>query len=497
MLETAEIGNQVPKEEYEAQVPQLRVDLVNVQYDLRTADFSTLVLIAGDDRQGCNDIVNVLHEWMDARYLDTHVFGSFTDEERERPRFWRYWRTLPRQGQLGLYVGAWASNVVADRVLKKITDNGFERRTTHIEQFEQALVDDGALVLKFWLHLPKKKLKKRLRQAKKHPKQGWRVDEQEGRIYDLYDEALPVVERLIRKTSSGNAPWHLVETTDARYRNLTVARTIRDGITARLATLLAAKRKREKRAARQVSVPDLGSSVLESVDLSVKLPWEKYRETLDELQGRLRRLSEGARETGVSSVLVFEGWDAAGKGGVIRRITNAMEAADYRVVPISAPSEEEKAHHYLWRFWRHLPRAGSMLIFDRSWYGRVLVERVEGFARADEWQRAYSEINDFEEQLVEHGMVVLKFWLHIDPSTQLRRFKEREKTPYKKYKITHDDYRNRDQWNAYVTAVNEMVVRTSTEIAPWRIVAANDKRWARVEVLKAVCQSLKRLVKSA
>jgi polyphosphate:AMP phosphotransferase len=497
MLETAEIGNQVPKEEYEAQVPQLRVDLINAQYDLRNADFPTLVLIAGDDHQACNDIVNVLHEWMDARYLDTHVFGAFTDEERERPRFWRYWRTLPRTGQLGLYVGAWVSNAVADRVLKRINESRFERSTTHIEQFEQALVDDGALVLKFWLHLPKQKLKKRLKQVKKHPTKGWRAEEQERQIYDLYDEALPVVERLIRKTSSGNAPWHLVETTDARYRNLTVARTIRNGIAARVAASAVTKRKREKRAARQVSVPDLGSSVLESVDLSVKLPWEKYRETLDEMQGRLRRLSEGAREKGVSSVLVFEGWDAAGKGGVIRRITNAMDAADYQVIPISVPSEEEKAHHYLWRFWRHLPRAGSMLIFDHSWYGRVLVERVEGFACADEWQRAYSEINDFEEQLVEHGMVVLKFWLHIDPSTQLRRFKEREKTPYKKYKITHDDYRNREQWNAYVTAVNEMVARTSTEIAPWRIVAANDKRWARVEVLKAVCQGLKRLVKSA
>jgi len=497
MFETAEVGSQIPKEEYEAQVPQLRVDLINAQYDLRNADFPTLVLIAGDDRQGCNDIVNVLHGWMDARYLDTHVFGPFTDEERERPGFWRYWRTLPRTGQLGLYVGAWARNAVVDRVLKKIDDDGFERRTAHIEQLEQALVDDGALVLKFWLHLPKKKLKKRLKQAKKHPKKEWRVDEQEEQIYDLYDEALPVVERLIRKTSSGNAPWHLVETTDARYRNLTVARMIHDGITARLAASAVTKREREKRAARRVSAPDLGSSVLESVDLSVKLPWEQYRETLDELQGRLRRLSEEARETGVSSVLVFEGWDAAGKGGVIRRITNAMDAADYRVIPISAPSEEEKAHHYLWRFWRHLPRAGSMLIFDRSWYGRVLVERVESFARADEWQRAYSEINDFEEQLVEHGMLVLKFWLHIDPSAQLRRFKEREKTPYKKYKITRDDYRNREQWDAYVAAVNEMVARTSTEIAPWRIVAADDKRWARVEVLKAVCQGLKRLVKSA
>jgi len=196
-------------------------------------------------------------------------------------------------------------------------------------------------------------------------------------------------------------------------------------------------------------------------------------------------------------VLVFEGWDAAGKGGVIRRITRAIDAADYRIVPVAAPTEEEKAHHYLWRFWHHLPRAGTMRIFDRSWYGRVLVERVEGLAKVNEWQRAYTEINDFEEQLVEHGILVHKFWLHIDPETQLRRFKEREKTPYKKYKITQEDYRNREKWGDYVTAVNEMVARTSTEMAPWKLVPANDKRWARVEVLRTICQGLKRAVKSS
>jgi len=492
MFETAEVGSQVSKEEYEAQVPLLRVDLINTQYDLRNADFPILVLIVGDDHQGCNEVLNLLHEWMDARYLDTHVFGPLTEEEQEHPRFWRYWRTLPRKGQLAIYLGAWARNAIADRVQERIDDSEFERQTAHIGQFEQALVDDGALVLKFWLHLPKKALKHRL---KKKKNKGWRSDGEDRQIYELYDEALPIVEHLIRKTSTSSTPWHIVETTDECYRNLTVARVILDGITTRLAASKVAKHKREKRTVRRVSVPDTGISVLDTVDLTAELPWEEYKKTLDELQERLRYLSERAREKDVSSVLVFEGWDAAGKGGVIRRITRAMDAADYRIVPIAAPSEEEKAHHYLWRFWQQLPRAGSMLIFDRSWYGRVLVERVEGFAQADEWQRAYTEINDFEEQLAEHGMVVLKFWLHIDPAVQLRRFKEREKTPYKKYKITAEDYRNREKWDDYVVAVNEMVARTSTDTAPWKLVAANDKRWARVEVLKSICQGLKRALK--
>lgn len=492
MFEAAEVGSLVSKEEYEAQVPHLRVDLVNAQYDLRTADFPVLVVIVGDDHKSCNEILNLLHEWMDARYLDTHVFGPLSEEEQEQPRFWRYWRTLPRQGQLGVYVGAWARNAVADQVRRRIDDDEFELRTVHIERFEQALVDDGALLLKFWLHLPKKAMKRRL---KKKKKQNWRNDGEDRQIYELYDKALPVAERLMRRTSTGSAPWHIVETTDENYRNLTVTRTILEGITGRLDVGKATGHKREKRTVQKASTAIAGSNILETVDLTAELPWEEYKKVLDELQDRLRYLSVRAREKRVSSVVVFEGWDAAGKGGVIRRITRAMDAADYRVIPVAAPTEEEKAHHYLWRFWRHLPQAGTILVFDRSWYGRVLVERVEGFAQVSEWQRAYTEINDFEEQLVEHGILVHKFWLHIAPETQLRRFREREKTPYKKYKISQEDYRNREKWDEYVTAVNEMVARTSTEMAPWKLVSANDKRWARVEVLKTICQGLKRALK--
>ncbi|MHC5023876.1 MAG: hypothetical protein ACYTGG_08180, partial [Planctomycetota bacterium] len=197
-----------------------------------------------------------------------------------------------------------------------------------------------------------------------------------------------------------------------------------------------------------------------------------------------------ARDAGVTTVLVFEGWDAAGKGGVIRRITGSMSAADYTVVPIAAPTDEERDHHYLWRFWRKLPRAGRMIIFDRSWYGRVLVERVEGFARPDEWRRAYAEINDFEQQLAGRGYVVQKFWLHLDPDEQLRRFESRAKTPYKKYKLTDEDYRNRERWDDYVAAANEMIARTSAREAPWHVIPANDKRWARVETLKILCAAL-------
>jgi polyphosphate kinase 2 (PPK2 family) len=265
-----------------------------------------------------------------------------------------------------------------------------------------------------------------------------------------------------------------------------------EALTGRLARRTPRRRvRRPRRPAERRAV----KTVLATVDLSRTLTRKRYRARLDRVQADLTRLSRRAAGKAVTSVLVFEGWDAAGKGGVIRRLTRAMDARDYRVVPVAAPTEEEAAHHYLWRFWRYLPRAGTMLIFDRSWYGRVLVERVEGFARGDEWRRAYDEINDFERQLVEHGVVVRKFWLHVDRQTQLARFREREHTPYKKYKITAEDYRNRERWEGYVEAIHEMVERTSTEHAPWTLVPANDKRWARVEVLDTVRRGLKRALR--
>jgi polyphosphate kinase 2 (PPK2 family) len=305
------------------------------------------------------------------------------------------------------------------------------------------------------------------------------------------------MERAIRKTSTGPNPWQLVESTDSRYRNLTVAEKILEAVTRRLA---------QRDLPNETSLPPKVVSptptanpvtVLDTVDQSRSLPPEQYSTELDRWKSKLFQQAHKAAEHDVSTVLVFEGWDAAGKGGIIRRLTQAMDATLYRVVPIGAPTEDELAHHYLWRFWRQLPRAGHVAIFDRSWYGRVMVERVEGFATEAEWSRAYPEINDFEEQLVEHGIVLLKFWLQIDADEQLRRFKDREATPFKQFKITPDDWRNRDRWNDYELAANDMIARTSTEYARWNLIAANDKRSARVEVIKTVCRALTRATKQA
>ena len=486
MLEIAEVGAKVSKKEYEKALPELRVDLLSAQFQVRGGDFPVLIVLSGDDREGVSEVLNLLHHWMDARYLEAHFFGRRKDEEREYPRFWRYWQVLPASGQIGIYAGGYALGLLADQLTGESDVEEAARRLEHARRLEQMLVDDGALLLKLWLHLPPDKRRKRLEKAQKKPR-SVRLDDIDLELYERYDEALPAIEALLRRTSTAAAPWHLVESTDARHRNLSVARQIRDVLLRRLGEPPQAP------APARASAPAPAGNhagILASLDLSAELPRQEYKERLWTLQDQLWELGQRCRERGVGSALVFEGSDAAGKGGVIRRITRAMDVQDYRVMPVAAPTPEELAHHYLWRFWRRLPKAGRMLICDRSWYGRVLVERVEGFAQDHDWGRAYEEINDFEEQLVENGRIVLKFWLQIDPDTQLERFAAREQTPFKKYKLTPEDHRNREKWPQYEAAVEEMVARTSTDVARWHLIPSNDKRHARVRVLETVCDAL-------
>ena len=492
MFEAAEIGAKVSKEDYQAALPQLRADLVNAQFDLKKADFPVLLMLAGDDRVGCNEVLNVLHEWMDARYLQTSVFGEMSQEERSQPRFWRLWRALPGRGELGIFAGSWATETIARRLLERIDDAQFDRLCAHTQRLEKLLASDGALVLKFWIHLPKKELARRVRKADQHKgRRSWQIEDADRRILDNYDAALPWLRRFLRLTDWSEAPWTIVEGSDDRHRNLLVARTLLERLGKHLAARAAAPAAPPRAAKPTARASRPSGGILDHVDLERTLPYDDYRERLAKKQGQIHRRVDRARAKGITSVLVFEGWDAAGKGGVIRRITSSLDAGEYHLVPIAAPTDEERAHHYLWRFWRRLPRAGEVVIFDRSWYGRVLVERVEGFAPEAAWRRAYEEINDFEENLIERGFLVLKFWMHIDQQEQLRRFAEREKTPFKKYKITGEDYRNRERWDDYVRAVDEMVEHTSTDLAPWHLVPANDKRLARVEILETICDALK------
>jgi len=495
LFASAEVGHSIEKPEYEEQLSQLRVDLLNLQYDCRTADFSTILLIVGDDRPGCVDLLHTLHEWMDARYMESHVlYDDFTEEETERPWAFRYWRRLPPKGRTGLFLGAWPVQLIQAYTAAGWDDRVLDVGLEHIERFERELAANGTLLLKFWLHLPKDVLAERLKKSRKDKKKNksnrhWRVEERDWGILEKYDEGLPVLEKVVRQTSSVSAPWNIVESTDHRFRNLTVGKQIARALQARLDS--GPPKPSTGAVAAGGELPD-GQGVLDQVDLSSSLDEDVYDKELDRLQSRLAEVSREAYARDISWVAAFEGWDAAGKGGCIRRVTRALPVQALRVIPIAAPTDEELARHYLWRFWRHLPRAGHTVIFDRSWYGRVLVERVEGFATEHQWRRSYDEINDFEALLHEAGTPVLKFWLHIDPEEQLKRFEARAQTPYKKYKLTDEDYRNREKTPLYVQAVHDMVTNTSTSYAPWHLIPANDKRFARIEVLRTVCEQLER-----
>jgi AMP-polyphosphate phosphotransferase len=486
MFESAELGNELAKAEYKEQVGPLRAALVEMQRQLAAAHFSVVLVFSGLPTAGKSETVNKLMEWLDARGVETHAQRDPTDEEWQRPPMWRFWRALPPAGKIGIFFGGWDGGPFLQRVLGDGDVSELDHDLEMYAGFERMLQSENVLLVKVWLHLPEKALRKRIRKLRRDPATAWKVTRLDRKLADRYDRFLNHAEHLITRTG-GSSPWHLIEATDERYRNLTVGRIVLDAITERLAQEKGRKPHKPKP---QVLVP-AERNVINTLDLMKSLDPEKAKNRLAELQGEIARLTRKLRDSDHSLVLVFEGPDAAGKGGAIRRLTQAMDARDYQVISVAAPTDEEKAHPYLWRFWRHLPPHGRVVIYDRSWYGRVLVERVEGFASEDEWQRAYGEIDDFEAQLSGAGYVVMKFWLAISPQEQLRRFEHRETTPYKQYKITPEDWRNREKWASYEAAACDVVERTSTVAAPWVLVEADDKGHARVKVLEAVAARLK------
>ncbi len=488
MFESAELGHKIDKDTYDAEVPKLREDLLNAQFDLaRKAKFPVIIIVGGLDGAGRGETVNLLNEWMDSRFIQTHGMGDPSDEEMERPMMWRFWQALPPKGKIGVFLGSWYTWPILQHVHGHTENADLEQSLERARRLEKMLTDEGALIIKFWLHLSKEKQKARLKMLEDDPKTRWRVTERDWERYKMYNKLRVIHETLIRHTSTAEAPWLIVEGYDSRYRHLMVGRIVLEAIHKRL--------KDSDIKPQEVHAPPLLPSVdnlhiLKSLDLSQKIEPKKFAAEREKFQGKLALLTRDPRFSKLTVIAVFEGNDAAGKGGAIRRVTGALDARDYETIPIAVPTDEERAQPYLWRFWRHIPRRGRFAIFDRSWYGRVLVERVEKFCSEGDWMRAYSEINDFESQLVRHGTVVVKFWLAISKDEQLRRFREREKISFKRFKITEEDWRNRRKWKAYEAAVCDMVDRTSTEIARWTLVEANDKYFARIKILKTLCTQI-------
>jgi polyphosphate:AMP phosphotransferase len=493
MFESAEIGHKIDKSLYKVEEPVLREALLDIQYELKErGEFPVIILINGVDGAGKGETVNLLNEWMDPRLISTHAFGKTSDEERERPRMWRYWRALPAKGRIGILFGSWYTDPIVGRVTGALKSSELDHQIDEIVRFEKMLAHEGVVLLKFWFHLSKDKQEKRLKQLEKDPKTRWRVTDQDWDNFKSYDKFSRISEHTLRETSTGEAPWVVVEGEDANYRSLTVGKLLLREIRKHL-DLGAIKNDVSEVAPLLPPIDNL--QLLDTLQLDQEYSKKDYEQELEKLQGRLNLLTRHPDFNKHSIIAVFEGNDAAGKGGSVRRITAAIDARQYSIIPVAAPTEEERVQPYLWRFWRHVPRKGRISIFDRSWYGRVLVERVEGFCREADWMRAYSEINDFEEQLVENGAIIVKFWLAISQDEQLKRFKLREEIGFKRFKITEEDWRNRDKWGAYVHAVSDMVERTSTDIAPWTLVEANNKYYARIKIMKTLCEAIEKVLK--
>ncbi len=495
MFEAAEIGHKLSKGEFKCMEPQLRGDLLDAQYELsKNGKFPVIVLFSGVRGAGKGETVNLLNEWMDPRHIHTHAFDTPTDEERTRPPMWRFWRALPPKGKIGMLFGSWYTQPIVNRVFKQARANDMVRSIEDINRFERMLADDGALILKFWFHLSKKRQRERLKSLEADPETRWRVTERDWDFFKYYDRFYRISEDTLRETSMAWAPWSVVEGSDPEYRVVTVARTLLEAMKARLVATSTKSISLPPQKVTRLALPADNRDLLNQLDLSQTIPKKRYESELRKEQRRLALLTRHPKFRERNVVAVFEGMDAAGKGGAVRRIASALDARLYRIIPIAAPTDEEKAQPYLWRFWRHVPMKGRYTIYDRSWYGRVLVERVEKFAAEADWMRAYAEINDFEEQLARNGGIVMKFWLQISKEEQYRRFKEREKTRHKQFKITEEDWRNRKKWAQYQVAAAEMIERTSTSLAPWVLVPSNDKYVARLKIIKSLCDRIEALL---
>jgi polyphosphate:AMP phosphotransferase len=490
MLEKIDLSRKLPKEEYKKLAPALRERLGELQRAARAQNLPVVIIFEGWEASGKGTLMNELILPLDPRGFRVHYVHSAEDDNQSV--FWpplrRFWDMTPPRGRIAIFNHSWY------RLVLDSPDEKLERTCEDISSLERQLASDGNVIIKFFLHISKKEQSSRLEKMDSDKASTWRVSAREWRENEQYDRQARKIDEMIQRTDNEYAPWTLVEAHDKRHATAKILATVTDRIKRRLDELAPEKPRPRDEApdpngAEILAGETLAPSVLKNIDLGKSTPREEYDEKLPRLQEKFRELQYELYKARRPMAIAFEGQDAAGKGGCIKRLTQKLDPRGYQVSPTSAPNDWERAHHYLWRFWTTFPKAGHIGIYDRSWYGRVLVERVEGFAGEGEWRRAYREINEMEDQWHRYGAIIVKLWLQIDEDEQLRRFSEREGNPEKSWKLTGEDWRNRDKWPLYEAAAEEMMLRTSTVHAPWTIVEANDKPHARIKVLKRAVEA--------
>ena len=494
MLEKIDLSKKVDKKTYRRVMDEAEEKLGLLQRECKDAGIPVILVFEGMGAAGKGVQINRLIQALDPRGFDVYACDRPTEDEQMRPFLWRYWTKTPAKGRIAVFDRSWYRSVQVDRFDGLTREDKLGDAYQDILSFEKQLCDDGTVIMKFFLYIDKDEQKKRFKKLEGSKETSWRVTEEDWNRNKDFDRYLKMNEEMLEKTDTDYAPWVIIEAVDKDYAALKIVSTVMD----RLEYELEHRRPEdEKTAQRQESKTRerFKNGVLSGIDLSKSLTEEVYKTRLKKLQKRLAELHSELYRLRIPVVIGFEGWDAGGKGGAIKRLTSNLDPRGYRVNPTAAPNDIEKVHHYLWRFWNSVPKAGHIAIFDRTWYGRVMVERIEGFCSEAEWRRAYQEINEMESHMANAGAVVLKFWLHIDKDEQDRRFRERQANPAKQWKITDEDWRNREKWDQYEEAVNEMLIRTSTTYAPWIVVEGNDKRYARVKVLQTVVDALEKKVK--
>ncbi len=475
-------------EELKQRLKAAEEKLSQQQMKLKEKKLPVLVLIEGWGAAGKGSAIGQIIKNIDPRFFKVFSMPSTpTEEERRRPFLYRFFEKIPEAGKFTFLDSGWMDQIMKERLDGKLDDKAYAQRVDSVKRFERGLTDNGYLVLKFFFHISKKEQESRIEALLSEKDTAWRVSEGDLWQNRHYDKCLEAFDRYLDDTNTPSAPWYIVNSKSKKFAELQVMETLCMGIETALHNESLAV------PLLQNAFPLIKMPKLRDVPLEGKtLDEEEYKKELKELQAKLGQLHNRLYRKRVPVIIAYEGWDAAGKGGNIKRLTGALDPRGFEVHPIASPEPHEKARHYLWRFWTRLPKDGHIAIFDRTWYGRVMVERLEGFCSENDWQRAYYEMNEFEQELHNWGAVILKFWVQIDKDTQLARFTERQNTPSKQWKITDEDWRNREKWDLYEQAVDEMLQKTSTTYAPWHILESVDKKYARIKALHIVIDALEK-----
>ncbi len=507
MLEKLDLTKALEKDEYKEKMLKLTPEIGKLQRECKDLGIPIMIAFEGYDAAGKGVQISELIKALDPRGFEVHAVKTETKEERMHPFLWRFWTKMPAKGRIAIYDSSWYRKVLIDRFDKKTKKNELAKAYDSICAFEEQLTSDGMVLIKIFLTIDKKEQKKRFKKLLSSKETAWRVGPDDRKRNKEFEKYQAINEEMLLKTDTEYAPWNIVEAVDKRFATAKIysivakilAQKVRDVKEQKRAVQKAARMAETPAAAMSGQAPDsdrkMGESILSRADLSLSYTKEEYKQRLNELQKRIEQLHGELYRRRIPVVLGFEGWDAGGKGGAIKRLTEKMDPRGYVVHPTASPNDIERQHHYLWRFWMDMPKAGHVTIFDRTWYGRVMVERIEGFCTRQEWQRAYKEINSMERDLADAGAIVLKFWMQIDKDEQERRFKARQENPEKQWKITDEDWRNREKWEQYEEAVNEMLIRTSTPYAPWVVVEGNNKYYARIKVLETVVKAIEERLK--